>query len=104
MPTISDRKLATLYASFEAQKRTNPNLKLGNEQALQILAQVGDRGGWSAAKSLTELKKPGMSRDQQIEFAKKGLSAGEKKDLATILDSGSVPLEPSAKDRDHFFA
>jgi hypothetical protein len=99
MPTkISDSKLATLYASFEAQKRTNPNLKLGTEQALQILAQVGDRSGWSAAKTLTELKKPGATRDQQIDIAKKGLSSSEKKDLATILDSGSVPLEQSAKD------
>ena len=98
MPTITDRKLATLYASFEAQKRTNPNLKLGTDQALQILAEVGDRSGWSSSKALTELKKPGMTRDQQIDFAKKGLSAGEKKDLASILDAGTVPLEPSAKD------
>ncbi|MDP3157347.1 MAG: C2 family cysteine protease [Archangium sp.] len=98
MPTITDRKLATLYASFEAQKRTNPNLKLGAEQALQILAEIGDRSGWSAAKTLTELKKPGVSRDQQVEIAKKGLSAAEKKDLASILDAGTVPLEPSAKD------
>ncbi len=98
MPTITDRKLATLYASFEAQKRTNPNLKLGTEQALQILSEVGDRGGWSSGKVLTELKKPGQSRDQQIALAAKGLTAGEKKDLATILDSGSVPLEQSARE------
>ena len=99
MPTkISDSKLATLYASFEAQKRTNPNLKLGTEQALQILSEVGDRNGWSASKVLTELKKPGMTAAQQIELAKKGMSANEKKDLTAILDSGTVPLEQSAKD------
>src|SRR5689334_17872185 len=78
MPSISDRKLASLYATFEAQKRTNPNMKLGTDQALQILAEVGDRSGWSSASALNELKKPGMTRDQQIEFAKKGLSASEK--------------------------
>ena len=99
MPTkINDSKLATLYAGFEAQKRTNPNLKLGQDQALQILAQVGDRSGWSASKSLTELKKPGMTTAQQLDFAKKGLTATEKKDLAAILDSGTVPLEQSAKE------
>jgi hypothetical protein len=99
MPTkISDSKLATLYASFEAQKRTNPNLKLGTEQALQILSEVGDRNGWSSSKVLTELKKPGMTTAQQIDLAKKGMSASEKKDLAAILDSGTVPLEQSAKD------
>ena len=99
MPTpISDRKLATLYASFEAQKRTNPNLKLGTDQALQILAEVGDRNGWSSSKVLGELKKPGVSRDAQIALAAKGMSAGEKKDIEAILDSGTVPLEQSAKD------
>ena len=95
---IADTKLATLYASFEAQKRTNPNLKLGQEQAMQILAQVGDRNGWSSSKVLTELNKPGMTRDQQIALATRGMSAGEKKDLAVILDSGTVPLEQSAKE------
>ena len=97
MPTISDKRLATLYTSFEAQKRTNPNLKLGTEQALQILSEVGDRSGWSASKTLTELKKPGMTQDQQVALAQKGLSSGEKKDLAAILDQGTVPLEPGAK-------
>ena len=97
MPIITDRRLATLYAAFETQKRSNPSLKLGTEQALQILAEVGDRSGWSASKALTELKKPGMTQAQQIAFAQKGLSAGEKKDLAQILDAGTVPLEASAK-------
>ncbi|MBL8912019.1 MAG: hypothetical protein JNM17_15095 [Archangium sp.] len=97
MPTISDSRLKTLYTSFETQKRTNPNLKLGTDQALQILAEVGDRSGWSAAKTLTELKKPGMTQDQQVALAQKGLSANEKKDLAAILDNGTVPLEAGAK-------
>ncbi|MFZ5439379.1 MAG: C2 family cysteine protease [Myxococcota bacterium] len=97
MPTISDRRLASLYASFEAQKRTNPNLKLGTDQAMQILAEVGDRSGWSASKTLTELKKPGLTDAQRIALAQKGMSAGEKKDIAQILDAGTVPLEPSAK-------
>jgi hypothetical protein len=97
MPTISDRKLASLYASFEAQKRTNPNLQLGREQALQILSEVGDRSGWSASKVFSELKKPGLTQAQQIDLAKKGLTEGEKRDLASIVDQGTVPLDPSAK-------
>ena len=95
--SIADRRLATLYASFETQKKANPSLKLGQEQALQILAEIGDRSGWSAAKTLTELKKPGQTLAQQVVIAQKGLSAGEKKDLGQILDAGTVPLEPSAK-------
>ncbi|MFO0594502.1 MAG: C2 family cysteine protease [Myxococcaceae bacterium] len=97
MPVINDKRLSTLYTSFEAQKRTNPNLKLGTDQALQIISEIGDRNGWSASKVLTELKKPGMSQDQQIALAQKGMSAGEKKDLAAIVDNGSIPLEPGAK-------
>lgn len=95
--SIADRRLATLYATFETQKKSNPSLKLGQEQALQILAEIGDRSGWSAAKTLTELKKPGQTQAQQVAIAQKGLSSGEKKDLAQILDAGTVPLEPSAK-------
>jgi len=97
MPTISDRRLATLYASFESQKRTNPSLKLGTEQALQILAEIGDRSGWSASKTLAELKKPGQTQAQQVAIAQKGLTTAEKKDLAQIVDAGTVPLEPSAR-------
>ena len=50
--SINDRKLATLYANFEKQKLTNPNLKIGQDQVLQLLAEVGDRWGWSSAKVL----------------------------------------------------
>ncbi|MBE2250341.1 MAG: hypothetical protein IAE78_12425 [Myxococcus sp.] len=95
---FNDAKLGSLYTNFEAQRRTNPNLKLGQEQVLQLVALVGDGNrGWSASKVATELQKPGMSREQQIALVKGGMTANEKKDLAAILDQGSVPLDPSAK-------
>ncbi|MEW6430547.1 MAG: C2 family cysteine protease [Myxococcota bacterium] len=98
MPTkISDSKLATLYANFERQQQRSANFKLGREQALEILAQVGDRSGWSANRVLDELKKPGLSQEAQVALAQKGLSKNEKKDLETILDEGKVPLDPSAR-------
>ncbi len=95
MPTISDKKIASIVTSFQSQLSSNPSAKLGEQQALDILAQVGDRSGWSASKVATELKKPGMTLDAKIELAKKGLSASEKKDLATIVST--VPLEANAK-------
>ncbi len=95
--SISDRKLASLYASFEKQKRTNPGLTLGRDQAMQILAEVGDKAGSSSSQVLTAMKKPGLTMEQQVAIAKKGMSAGEKKDIETILDKGSVPLDPQAK-------
>ncbi len=97
MPSISDRKLANLYASFEKQQQTQGDFKIGQAQALQILAEVGDRLFKGSGKVLAELQKPGVTRDQQIALASKGMTAGEKKDLETILDTGKVPLDPSAR-------
>lgn len=94
---INDSRLRSLYAKFENEQRTSSSFKIGTEQALQILSEIGDRSGWSASKTLTELKKPGLSRDAQIELAKKGMSKNEKKDIEAILDQGKVPLDPSAK-------
>ncbi len=90
--SINDRRLSTLYSTWERSAQP-----IGKEQALEILAQVGDSSRWSAAKLATELKKPGMTTEQQIALAAAGMSANEKKDIATILDQGKVPLEPSAK-------
>ncbi|MDP3236327.1 MAG: C2 family cysteine protease [Myxococcales bacterium] len=95
---FNDAKLGSLYTNFETQKRTDPNLKLGQDQVLQLVALVGDgHRGWSGNKVAAELNKPGMTRDQQVALVKGGMTANEKKDLAAILDQGTVPLEPSAK-------
>jgi len=94
---INDSKLATLYSKLEKQRQTNPNVKIGQDQVLAILSEVGDRSGWSSSKVLTALKKPGTTFDQQVALAKKGMTAAEKKDLAAILDNGTVPLDPSAR-------
>lgn len=52
MPTISDRKLAALFSAFEAQRRRDPTLKLGQEQVLKLLAEVGDGKGRASDKLL----------------------------------------------------
>jgi hypothetical protein len=94
---ISDSRLASLYANYERQLQRSANFKLGRDQALEILAQVGDRAGWSPGRVLAELKKPGLSQEAQIALARKGLSSSEKKDIETILDEGKVPLDPTAR-------
>ncbi len=94
---ISDQKLATLYANLERQRLTNPAVKIGDSQVLALLAEVGDRAGSSSSKVLQKLQAPGMTFQQKVELIKKGMSASEKTDLGTILDSGTVPLEASAK-------
>src|SRR3954465_8639022 len=97
MPKISDRGIAQLYAKLEAQRQTNPNTKIDQAQVLNILAMVGDSSSASGAKVLEQLKKPGITQAAQIDIAKKGMSAGEKKDLEKILDAGTVPLDAGAK-------
>lgn len=94
MPTkISDRGIANIYNRLESQ----PNAKVGQQQALELISQVGDKSGTTAASLLTRLKQPGLTPAAQIDLAKKGMSAGEKKDLEKILDSGTVALDPTAK-------
>ena len=90
--SIGDRRLSTLYSNWE--RTAQP---IGKDQALEILAQVGDSSKWSAVNLLAELKKPGMTTEKQIALANAGMSANEKKDIATILDQGKVPLEASAR-------
>ena len=98
MPTkITDRGIANVYNKLEAQRDADPSVKVGQQQVMDLLAQVGDVNGTTAAKVMQQLQKPGLTAQAQIDIAKKGMSPGEKKDLEKILDSGSVPLDPTAK-------
>ncbi|MHB8876556.1 MAG: C2 family cysteine protease [Myxococcaceae bacterium] len=98
MPTrISDQRLSSLITNLEAQRRTNPSVKIDDTQVLKLLAAVGDRWGSSAAKVLEKLQAPGMTRQQQIDLVKTGMTSSEKKDLGTILDSGRVPVDAGAR-------
>jgi hypothetical protein len=89
--------LASLYKDLEAQRAADPSVKIGGDIALQLLAAVGDTTSQTFAKILAGLKKPGISRDDQVALVKKGMSSVEKKDLATILDAGSVPVDDDTK-------
>jgi hypothetical protein len=97
MPKITDRGIASIYTKLETEAKANPNVKIGQKQALEILAAVGDRAGWSASTVLKDLEKPGITQQAQVDIAKKGMSSTEKKDLENILDTGTVALEPGAR-------
>ena len=91
MPNISDRRLSSLYSNW--QRSSQP---IGKEQALEILAHEGDSSRWSQAGLLAEMKKPGMTTERQIALAA-AISANEKNDIATIVESNKVPLDPAAR-------
>ncbi len=97
MPKINDRGIAAVYTKLETEQRTNPNVKIGQAQVLDILASVGDRWFASASKVLADLQKPGIARQTQVDIVKKGMSSSEKTDLEQILDAGTVPLEVDAR-------
>ncbi len=90
---ITDRRLSQLYASYERAARP-----IGKEQALDILSYLGDSARWGQVKLADALKKPGLSAEQQIALARDGITANERRDLETILDKGSVPLEAGARE------
>ena len=52
---ISDRSIAQLYASLEAQRKTNPNVKIDQAQVLNILSMVGASSSASSASSSLSL-------------------------------------------------
>jgi hypothetical protein len=51
MPSITDRKIASIVSAFESKRARDPGLKLTEKQAMQILSEAGDRAGWSASKT-----------------------------------------------------
>src|SRR6478752_1693630 len=90
-PPISDRKLSDLYKSIETSQG-----KIDDSKALELLSTVADGAGYDSTKALAKLK-GFSSRDSQIAFIQKGMTATEKKDLGAILDSGTVPMDPTAR-------
>jgi hypothetical protein len=90
--SIHDSKLSSLYTDLQKQNKT-----IDDQTVMQLLAAVGDSSSKSFSKLVAELAKPGMTREQQVALIQKGMSASEKKDLAAIVDQGTVPMSPSAK-------
>lgn len=92
MVTIRDTRLRSNYQALEAKFRTDPNTKVDGAALPKLLAAVADSSRFSAAQMETKLSAPGITRDQQLDLIKTGMSANEKKDLEAILDGGTVPL------------
>jgi len=90
--SIRDTKLNAVYNQMAKANQT-----VDDSNVMQLLAAVADSGSKTYTKMLTELTKPGLNRQQQLDVITKGMTANEKTDLCAILDKGTVPLSPSAK-------
>ncbi|MBL9037631.1 MAG: hypothetical protein JNG84_03850 [Archangium sp.] len=95
--SLSDRRLSQLYRSFETKRASDPKTKIGLKQLVQLLAEVADKQGTSATNALKKLTTKGLPRSEQVALVLAGMSADEKKDLTTLLDRGTVPLDAEAK-------
>lgn len=71
--------------------------KIDGQNVLELLAGVGDSWTQNAASVLSKLTAPGITRQQQFELAKSGLSFTEKRDLEQVLDQSGFEMDPSAK-------
>ncbi len=90
---INDAQIRTFTTKIAA----TPEKKISDQNVLELLAGVGDKWGSASASVLTQLTKPGITRQEQFDLAKAGLSATEKTDLTKLLDGSGLTMDPGAK-------
>ena len=71
--------------------------QIDDNNVLQLLAAVGDRAGVAYGKALEQLTAPGMTRQQQLDVAKTGLSRQERIDIEPMLAEPSLQMTPAAR-------
>ncbi|MBL8921256.1 MAG: hypothetical protein JNJ54_20500 [Myxococcaceae bacterium] len=87
----------TRIRNFVDTQKTSPSPKISDANVIDLLAAVGDGSRTSFDKVKSELTKPGITRGQQFELAKAGLSKSEKSDIGQLLDKSGLAMDPGAK-------
>lgn len=90
---ISDQRIR----SFVDSQRTAAAPKISDANVVELLASIGDGARRSYATAKAELTAPGITRAQQFELAKSGLSKSEKSDIGQLLDKSGLQMDPGAK-------
>jgi len=93
---IGDAGIRKVVDSVRSEQAAAPGAQLSLDEALAVLARAGDSKATSAARLLTALR-AATSQADRAALVKPGLTAGEKKDLETILDDASLTLSPEAR-------
>ena len=78
-------------------QRQGAGAKVDDSNVLQLLAAVGDSSRTSYVKAVEKLADPSLTRQQQFDVAKEGLSRQERKDLETLLDTATLSMSPGAR-------
>lgn len=90
---IRDRQVADFTNKLQAE----PQKKIGDENVLKLLAAVADRWFVSETDAFSRLTAPDITRKEQYELAKNGLTQDESADIATLLDQSGFDMTPGAK-------
>ncbi|MCB9644450.1 MAG: hypothetical protein H6728_15365 [Myxococcales bacterium] len=90
---IRDKQLSQVMSQIDRQ----PAKKIDDENVLQLLASVGDRNADTSTTVLGRLTQPGISRKEQFEEAKAGLSNKERDDLTSLLGRNDLQWTPNAR-------
>lgn len=97
MVTIRDQRLQTHYTALQNRFAADPGTRVDAAALPRLLSAVADNSRFSAAQMEARLSAPGITRQQQVDLVKGGMSAGEKRDLESILDTGNVPMTDEVK-------
>ncbi len=87
----------TRIRQFVSTQQSSPAPKISDANVVELLAAVGDGSRLSFEAAKAALTKPGITRAQQFELAKAGLSKSEKSDLGQLLDQSGLAMDPGAK-------
>lgn len=87
----------TRIRQFVSTQQSSPAPKISDANVIDLLAAVGDGSRHSFDSAKAALTKPGITRAQQFELAKAGLSKSEKSDLGQLLDKSGIAMDPGAK-------
>ncbi|MBL8914365.1 MAG: hypothetical protein JNM17_26910 [Archangium sp.] len=90
---LKDSRIRTYAQTLQ----TSAQPKVTDANVIDVLAAVGDSSRMTADKAKTALTAPGITRAQQFEIAKAGLSKDEKSDLGQLLDKSGLQMDPGAK-------
>jgi hypothetical protein len=87
----------TRIRQFVDTQKTSPTPKISDANVIDLLAAVGDGSRHTVESAKAALTKPGITRGQQFELAKAGLTQSEKSDLGQLLDRSGMAMDPGAK-------
>lgn len=90
---IQDKQIRAFHEQLQAQSQP----RITDANVLMILAGVSDAQNMTSTKALEKLTAPGITRQEQFDLAKAGLSKKETSDIVELLDKSGYDMDPGAR-------